>query len=160
SFQQAALRFGTLGNSAPQVDLSSYLIHFQTGKVKYDVGHFSYGTERQLINGFSSRGLQITVPFLKRFDFSAAAMNGTQLVGYDNFFGLGKSKHQMQSATLGIEFFPKRAGALRVEIGVLNAYFQPISGVNRGVITDLQRSRGIALRLLASDKAGRFHLDA
>ncbi len=159
SFEREALRFGTLGKTAPKVDLSSYLIHFQTGKIKYDVGHFSYGTQRQLINGFSSRGLQITVPFLKRFDFSAAAMNGTQLVGYANFFGLSKRKHQMLSGTLGIEVLPQRAGGLRVEVGVLSAYFQPISGVNRGVVTDLQRSRGIALRLIASDKAGRFHFE-
>ena len=159
SFEKEALRFGTLGNSAPKVDLSSYLVHLQTGKVKYDVGHFTYGTQRQLINGFSSRGIQITVPFLKRFDFSAAAMNGTQLVGYDNFFGLSKRKHQMLSGTLGIEVLPKRPGGLRVEVGVLSAYFQPISGVNRGVVTDLQRSRGIALRLIASDKGGRFHFE-
>jgi hypothetical protein len=159
SFENEALRFGTLGKDAPKIDLSSYLIHLQTGKIKYDVGHFSYGTHRQLINGFSSRGLQITVPFLKRFDFSAAAMNGTQLVGYENFFGLSKRKHQMLSGTLGIEVLPKRPGGLRVEVGVLSAYFQPISGVNRGVVTDLQRSRGIALRLIASDKGGRFHFE-
>ena len=159
SFQQETLRFGTLGNDAPRVDLSSYLVHFQTGPVKYDVGHFSYGTQRQLINGFSSRGIQITVPFLKRFDFTAAAMNGTQLVGYDNFFGLSKSKHQMLSGTLGIEFIPKRPGGFRLEVGILSAYFQPISGVNRGVVTDLQRSRGIALRLIANDKGGRFHFE-
>src|SRR5207253_7038457 len=159
SFEKEALRFGTLGKDAPKVDLSSYLIHFQTGKIKYDVGHFSYGTQRQLINGFSSRGITITVPFLKRFDFSAAAMNGTQLVGYNNFFGLSKSKHQMLSGTLGVEFIAKRPGGLRLEVGALNAYFQPISGVNRGVVTDLQRSRGIALRLIAGDKGGRFHFE-
>jgi hypothetical protein len=159
SFEKEALRFGTLGNDAPKVDLSSYLIHFQTGKVKYDVGHFSYGTQRQLINGFSSRGIEITVPFLKRFDFSAAAMNGTQLVGYDNFFGLSKSKHQMLSGTLGVELLAKRPGGLRVEVGVLSAYFQPISGVNRGVVTDLQRSRGVSVRLIASNKSGRFHFE-
>jgi hypothetical protein len=159
SFQQATLRFGTLGNDAPKVDLSSYLFQIQTGKVKYQVGHFSYGTQRQLINSFSSRGLQITVPFLKRFDFSVAAMNGTQLVGYDNFFGLSKSKHQMLSGTLGVEFVPKRPGGLRVEVGLLSAYFQPISGANRGVVTDLQRSRGVSVRVIANDKSDRFHFE-
>jgi len=159
SFQQEALRFGVLGEKAPKVDLSSYLIQFQTGSVKYQVGHFSYGSQRQLINSFSSRGVMITVPFFRRFDVSVAAMNGTQLVGYDNFFGLDKTRHQMLSSTLGVEFFPKRPGALRFEVGVLNAYFQPVSGVNRGVITDTQRSRGFAVRLIANDKAGRFHFE-
>lgn len=159
SFQQSALRFGTLGKEAPQIDLSSYLIHFQTGKVKYDVGHFAFGTQRQLINGFSSRGLQISVPFLKQFDFTVATMNGTQLVGYDNFFGIAKAKHRMLAATLGIELNRKRPGGLRVEVSGLNAYFQPISGVNRGVVTDLQRSNGVAVRLIMNDKAQRFHFE-
>lgn len=159
SFEKEALRFGTLGSSAPQVDLSSYLIQFQTGKLKYQVGHFSYGTQRELINGFSSRGIMISVPFLQRFDFSAAAMNGTQLVGYDNFFGLDKRTNEMLSGTLGMEVFAKHPGELRLEVGVLSAYFQPASGVNRGVVTDVQRSRGISLRLIANDKKQRFHFD-
>ncbi len=160
SFQQEALRFGTLGNEAPNVDLSSYLVQFKTGRVKYQVGHFGYGTQRHLINSFTSRGINITVPLLKHFDFSAAAMNGTQLVGYDNLLGLNKRRHQMLSATMGVEVFPKRAGALRLEIGVLSAYFQPVSGVNRGVITDLQRSRGLSFRVLGSDRNSRFRFDA
>jgi hypothetical protein len=159
SFQQEALRFGTLENKAPKVDLASYLVEFRTGRVKYQVGHFGYGTQRHLINGFTSRGINITVPFFRYFDFSAAAMNGTQLVGYDNFFGLNKKRHQMLSGTLGVELFPKRAGAFRVEVGILSAYFQPISGVNRGVITDLQRSRGLSVRLLGTDKSSRFRFE-
>ncbi len=31
--------------------------------------------------------------------------------------------------------------------------------MNRGVVTDLQRSRGISVRLIASDKGGRFHFE-
>ena len=159
SFEQEALRHGTDGDAAPKIDLSSYLVQVQTGKVKYQMGHFSYGTQRQLINGFSSRGLQISVPLSKRFDFSVAAMNGTDLVGYGNFFGLNTRKHQMLSGTLGVEFIPNRPGGLRLEVGLLNAYFQPTSGVNRGVITDLQRSRGFAVRLIFNDKSGRFHFE-
>lgn len=44
SFQQEALRFGTLGNQAPKVDLASYQIHVEMGKVKFDAGHFYHGT--------------------------------------------------------------------------------------------------------------------
>src|SRR4030095_8924638 len=79
SFRREALRFGTLGSAAPKVDLAGYQIHLQISKEKIEFGHFSYGAQRHLINGFSSRGLQITVPFLNNFDFSAAAMNGIQL---------------------------------------------------------------------------------
>jgi hypothetical protein len=159
SFRGEALRFGTLGDAAPKVDLAGYQLRVQLGKVKFDVGHFSYGTQRQLINGFSSRGLQITVPFLERFDFTAAAMNGTQIVGYDNFFGLDNRRHRLLSGTIGMELIRQRPGGLRVEVSALNAYFQGQGGINRGVVTDLQRSNGIAVRLLASDKSGRFHFE-
>ncbi len=159
SFQQEALRFGALGNTAPKLDLAGYQIHLQTGKLKFDVGHFSYGAQRQLINGFTSRGLQVSVPFLGVFDFTAAAMNGTQLVGYDNFFGLNNRRHQLLTGTLGMEFIRRRPGGLRVEVSGLNAYFQPLGGINRGVVTDLQRSNGISVRVIASDKGQRFHLE-
>jgi hypothetical protein len=159
SFRRETLRFGTLGNAAPKVDLAGYQIHLQVGKVKFDVGHFSYGAQRQLINGFSSRGLQIMVPFLERFDFTAAAMNGTQLVGYDNFFGLDNRRNRLLSGTLGVELLPQRPGGLRFEASGLNAYFQAMGGVNRGVVTDLQRSNGASLRLIANDKNRRFHFE-
>ncbi len=120
---------GADGNPAPKVDLSSYSIQVQTGKLKYQVGSISYGTQRYLINSFSSRGINITVPFLKRFDFSAAAMNGTQVVGFGNFLGLSSRKHQLASGTLGVEFFPEQPGEFRVEVGALNAYRQPSNGV-------------------------------
>lgn len=160
SVQQEAIRFGDLGDKAPRVDLSSYLLQFQTGPVKYALGHVSFGTQRHLANNFSSRGITITVPFLKRFDFSAAAMNGTSIVGYDNFFGLNRRRHQVLSGTLGFEMFPKRPGGLRLEVGGLNAHFQPLSGVNRSAITDEERSRGFSLRLIANDKTGRFHFES
>jgi hypothetical protein len=38
------LRKGSYSGSTV-FDLSSYLIHLQTGKVKYDIGHFSYGSK-------------------------------------------------------------------------------------------------------------------
>ena len=122
TFQPEALRFGTLGKEAPQIDLSSYLVQLQLGRAKIAIGHTSFGSSRHLINSFFSRGITLTVPITKRFDFSVAAMNGTSVVGYDNFFGLGKSKHQLQSATIGVELIPKRPGGLRLEFSGVSAY--------------------------------------
>jgi hypothetical protein len=86
SFQQEALQFGRLGNQAPQVDMASYLMQFQVGKAKFIAGHTAYGANRHLINSFSSRGITMTLPLSANFDFSLAAMNGTSIVGFDNFF--------------------------------------------------------------------------
>lgn len=160
SFQKEALRFGQLGDDAPQVDLASYLMQIQTRKVKYQAGQFSFGTLRHLMNSFSSRGVMVTLPVAGHGDFSLAAMNGTSVVGFDNFFGLGKRRHQLLSATFGWEFLPKRPGGFRFESGILDGWLQPINSFSQGSVNDAERSRGIAFRVLASDPAQRFKLDS
>lgn len=160
SFQKEALRFGQLGERAPQVDLASYLMQIQIGKVKYQAGHFSFGTLRHLMSSFSSRGLMVTVPIAGRGDLSLAAMNGSSVVGFGNFFGLDKRRHQLLSGTLGWEFLQKRPGGLRFEAGMLDGWLQPVNGFSQGSINDAERSRGIAFRVLASDAAQRFKIDS
>jgi hypothetical protein len=159
TFQSEALRFGTLGTRAPQIDLSSYLAQFKLGRAKVAVGHTSVGASRHLISGFSSRGITLTVPITKRVDFGVAALNGTSVVGYGNFLGLGKSKHQLQSATFGVELIPKRPGGLRLEFSGVNAYIQALNNVSQGSVNDVERSKGGSVRLIATDKAGRFKFD-
>lgn len=160
SFQGRALRFGELGKGAPQVDLSSYLMQFQLGKAKVSVGHVSFGTNRFLIDGFSSRGMTVVIPINKRLDFSLTALNGTSVVGWDNFFGLDRQKHQILSGTLGYEFLPERPGGLRLEANVLHGSLLPISNFNQGNITDAEQSKGFGFRVMTSDKSQRLRADA
>jgi hypothetical protein len=163
SFQKEALRFSSLGENAPKLDLSNYLMQFQLNQLngaKLQVGGITFGTNRQLINGYGSRGVMLSIPLGKRSDFSLAAMNGTSIVGWDNFFGLDRRKHQILSATLGFEFIGDRPGGLRLEAGALSGSLQPISGFNQGVINDAEQSKGGSLRLIATDRAQRFKLDA
>jgi hypothetical protein len=132
----------------------------QLNGAKLQVGGITFGTNRQLINGYGSRGVMLSIPLGKRSDFSLAAMNGTSIVGWDNFFGLDRRKHQILSATLGFEFIGDRPGGLRLEAGALSGSLQPISGFNQGVINDAEQSKGGSLRLIATDRAQRFKLDA
>ena len=159
SFQKEALRFGELGDRAPQVDLSSYLMQFQSGKMKYQSGHYSYGTLRHLMSGFSSRGMMMSFPVGKSGDFSLTAMNGSTIVGFGNFFGLDKRKHQLLSGTLGYELLPKRPGGLRVEAGLLDGWLLPVTGFTEGAINDAQRSQGVGFRLIASDPKQRYKFE-
>ncbi len=159
SFQQEALQFGRLGNQAPQIDMASYLMQFQVGKAKFIAGHTSYGANRHLINSFSSRGVTMTLPLTTNFDFSLAAMNGTSLVGFDNFFGLDQRKHQIMSGTLGVEFLSKRPGGVRLEISALSGYLLPVSNVNQGNVNDAERSKGLGFRFVASDTKQRLRFD-
>lgn len=159
SFQKEALRFGELGEGAPQVDLSSYLMQFQSGKMKYQTGQYSYGALRHLMSGFSSRGMMISFPVGKQGDFSLTAMNGSTVVGFGNFFGLDKRKHQLLSGTLGYELIAKRPGGLRVEAGLLDGWLLPVTGFTEGAINDAQRSQGGAFRLIASDPTQRYKIE-
>ncbi|MDQ3820658.1 MAG: hypothetical protein M3362_23655, partial [Acidobacteriota bacterium] len=160
TFQNEALRFGDLGRNAPQVDLSSYLMQYQFHNLKLRVGHISFGSSRQLINNFSSRGISLTVPITKRFDLSGAVMNGTSVVGFDNFFGVSRVKHQIISGALGIELLTKRPGGLRIEIGVLEGSLLPVSSFNQGSVTDAEKDFGGSVRILGSDKSQRLRFDA
>jgi len=159
SFQKDALRFASLGENAPKVDLSSYLMQFQLSKTKLQAGQVTFGTNRHLINSYGSRGLTLSIPLGARSDFSLAALNGTTIVGWDNFFGLDRRKHQILSATLGFEFIGQRPGGLRLEAAALSGSLQPIAGFNQGVINDAEQSKGGSLRLLATDKAQRLKLE-
>jgi hypothetical protein len=160
SFQNEALRFGELGQKAPNVDLSSYLIQVQHGASSFTLGHVSFGAQRHLINGFSSRGMTAKMAFGKRADFTAAAANGTGVVGWSNFLGLDRRKHQMLSATLGLELLPSRPQGLRIEAAALSGSLLPLNSFSRRALTDAERSEGGSLRLIASDPQNRFKLDA
>jgi len=158
SFKQEALRFGTLGEEAPNVDLASYILNFQVGKAKFAFGHTSFGNNRHLVNSFSARGLSVNIPITERFDITGGVLNGTSIVGFGNFLGLRNLDHQVQGATLGIEIFPKRPSALRLEVTGFNAYIQPLSGVWEGRINDAEQIRGGGLWLVTQDKTARFKL--
>lgn len=160
SFRNEALRFGVLGNNAPKVDLANYLMQFNVGRSRFISGHTSFGSNRHLINSFASRGLTLTVPVGSRDEFSVAALNGTSIVGFGNFFGLNNRNHQVFSAAWGHEFFKERPGGLRTEVSFMDGSLLPLTGVNQGAITDAEKSQGYGFRVIASDKSQRAKFDA
>ena len=160
TFQKGALRFGEKNNEAPQIDLSSYLMQLQVKKVKVVLGHHPYGSNRYLIDSFSSRGLEVTVPLGSRFDFSFNATNGTSIVGWNNFSGLNQRKHKIISATVGSELFPAHPGWLRLELGILRGSLLPVNNFNQRNLNDRETSHGIGGRIVASDSNKRFRIDA
>ncbi len=159
SFPGRALRFGELGDDAPNIDLSNYLMQFQLRKAQVSMGHVSFGSNRFLMDSFASRGLTVAVPINKRFDVAVAALNGTSIVGWNNFIGLDRRKHQVVSGTVGYEVLPERPGGLRIEANVLHGSLLPLSNFNQGNITDAEQSKGFGLRVKASNKSERLRTD-
>ncbi|MGH9801723.1 MAG: hypothetical protein ACRD82_15285, partial [Blastocatellia bacterium] len=161
SFRNEALRFGEQGANARKIELSSYLMQFQHGTRKFNVGHSSFGAQRHLINNFASRGFTVASPINEHLDVSLAAMNSTNIVGFDNFFGLGNQRHRLYGGVIGLEVFSKRPGSLRFETGAVDAWFLANrQNFTQGNINDSERSKGASFRLLAKDKTERFRLDA
>jgi hypothetical protein len=161
SFRNEALRFGELQGRAPRIDLSSYLMQFQQGTRKFNAGHGSFGDHRHLINNFESRGLTLTQPLGPRADISLVAMNSSNIVGFDNLFGLANRRHRMHGGVLGLEALKSRPGGLRFEVGALDAWFTSNrQNFTQSNINDAERSRGYSARLLAKDKSERARIDA
>ncbi|MFQ5677497.1 MAG: hypothetical protein ACE5G1_16530, partial [bacterium] len=158
SEQNQTLRFGEKGEDASKIDLSNYLIQMQLGRSEISVGHVSHGRQRHLINFYGSRGVMVRTAAGSRLDFSAAAMNGTQIVGWDNFVGLNNSNHRFYSGTVGLEFL-ERPGALRVEASAMDASMLPQNNFNQGVINDAEESQGFGFHAQASDNAQRIRLE-
>lgn len=159
SRQNEALRFGELGDRAPSVDLSSYRIEAAKGRFKAELGHISFGSQRHLINGFSSRGLGLTIPIGKQNEVTFSAMNGTSIVGFDNFAGLSRSSHQILGITFAREFIKERPGGLRLEVTAMRGSLLPLDNFNQRTVNDAERSYGGSFRIQFKDKQERIRFE-
>jgi len=159
SFIQEALRFGELENKAPKIDLSNYLIELSKDRIKFNLGHVSFGSNRHLLNAFSSRGFTLQVPIGKQNDFTFAAANGSSIVGYNNFLGIKRKKHSLISGTFAREFIATRPGGLRLEFSVLRGSLLPLTNFNQGEINDAEKSLGFGFKVLGSDKKQRLRYE-
>jgi hypothetical protein len=160
TYRNEALRFGQLGDDAPPVDLGSYRIDLQRGSTVLSVGHLGFGSLRHLVNGFSSRGIALKFGEGRMVSLQLAALNGSNIVGWDNFFGLGENNHRIYGATVGLEAIPRRPGGLRIEGTVFGGSLLPFSGFNQGAVLTAEESDGGGLRVVASDPSQRFTVDA
>jgi hypothetical protein len=159
SFRSEALRFGELGADAPKVDLNDYVVNGRMRSTSLSVGHMSTGNNPLLLSSFASRGVGLGQKFGSRMDLRLNALNGSSIVGYDNFFGLDDTDHRVYAATAGFEFIGGRPGGLRAELTYLNASKQSRNNFNVGEIPDAEESDGVGLRLSGTSAGGRMRGD-
>ncbi len=160
SFRNEALRFGELGTRAPKVDLADYVVNLRLNDTSLAIGHLTYGNNPLLQSGYGSRGVTLAQKFGTRADVSLNAMNGTSIVGYDNFFGLQSADHRVVGATAGLELVASRPGALRVEAALLTARIESRTPFDTGTVPDAEQSRGFGLRLTGASEGNRVRGDA
>lgn len=161
SDEERALQAG-LEESPDQLDLASYLVRYGFGENgagdasgSVELGHVLYGASRHLVDGFSSRGLNASLSFGDRIDVSAAILNGSQIVGWANPFGLDRSTHRVVAGGLGVELVPQRPGALRVDLTYLDGSVEPIADFNQGEINDAEESDGWSVEVNAASPSDR-----
>jgi hypothetical protein len=171
--QNQALRFGFEGDAAPQIDLADYLISVQQGPFNLSLGNVSVaGTNRHLVStflsrqslstnlgNFETRGLALSMKLGQRADVAVSAVNATNIVGFDDFTGFAHEDQRIVSGTIGLELLP-RAGGLRLETTLLDGRASAQTGFSQGAVTDPQRDRALALRLLGSIPSQRVRVDA
>jgi len=160
SYQPESLRFGTLADNAPRMDLSSYSFKVSSGRASALVGHMSFGKSRHLINGFASRGFSATAPLGSRGDVAFMIANGTSIVGWSNPLGVNNGAHRILAGTIGVELVAGRPGGLRLEGTLLDGSLETATGYTQRAITDTETSRGAAGRVTAADRRNRARIDA
>ncbi|MBK7831188.1 MAG: hypothetical protein IPJ56_02255 [Gemmatimonadetes bacterium] len=104
------LRWSERQDRAPSLDLADYRLQLSRGPIRAAVGNLSVGTNRYLLSGFGSRGASAAVQLHRAVAIDAAAVNGTNVVGWDNVFGLAESDHRLVSTGLNVELIPSRPG--------------------------------------------------
>lgn len=87
-------------------------------------------------------------------------MNGTSIVGFGNFSGLSRRKHNVVSATFVREFFSERPNGLRAEFTVMRGSLLPVSNFNQREVNDAEKSIGFGFRVVGSDKRQRLRYEA
>jgi hypothetical protein len=160
SFKPEALRFADKGEDAAKIDLASYLFETQVGRTKVSAGHISHGRSRHLLNNFTSRGISVATAIGAFADLSGSVMNGTNIVGWDNFLGLGNASHRLYSGTLGLEILPEAPGTVRIEGSYVHGSQLPLNNFNQAQINDAEKSSGGSGRLLLADGGRNITVDA
>lgn len=157
SRRQEALRYGDRHDRAPKIDLSDYVLQLERGPASLSLGHVSAGTNRHLINSFASRGVEARVGGT-RASVTVSALNGSSVVGWNNFTGLENGDHRVQSGTLNLELVPSRPGAIHLDATLMNGSLLPQTSFTQGAVVDAERSTGAGVQFSAATPSQRLRV--
>lgn len=155
SEREQALRAAELGDAAPLVDLSDYLLELEVGRGAFAAGHVISPQSPLLISGIDHRGVSYRFRSSERFSVRLAAQNGQRTVGYSRLLGNDISRNHIVSAGLGYELLPT-IGALRTELTVMSAKVRSDPGFAIGEVADAERSSGWGFRVSGASDGGRL----
>jgi hypothetical protein len=155
--RRQALRFGERGSRASQFDLSDYVVTLERTGAKLSLGNTSFGSNRHLMSGFSSRGVTMTLG-VPAVSLSLGALGGSAIVGWDDLLGITRPTHRVSGASLAFEMRPQRPGAIHLDVTMLRGSLLPRTGFTQNALTDAERSTGAGVQLTASTPSQRLHV--
>lgn len=147
---EQALEFSTEGIDAPRYDLSDYLVTLKNEDAEFQVGHITYGHNRHLLDQVAHRGVMGSYKFGDRITVSVASMNGSSIVGYDNFAGLNNRHNNITAGTIGVQLLKGERLDSLLETTLLTGQIMAVSDFNSGEVVDTEQSQGIGFRLLTN----------
>jgi hypothetical protein len=155
SLQAKTLRYATLGEEAPEVDLIDYLVELEHGGTQLAIGHVSHGDHALLLNGLSHRGLSFHQRVGSRMDIGITAQSGQILSGYSDMLGVN-SDNYIAGASAGFELLGNRPGGLRLSLMYLKAETRSQLDFNTGQVPDAQDNSGYDVRLTGCTPGNRW----
>jgi hypothetical protein len=147
--REEALRFGSRGRDAPMFDLSDYVVGLRSGNTSLSLGQVSFGSSRQLINGFGARGTTLTWS-RGSTTMSVGALNGSAQVGWSDPIGLERASNRLFGAQLGREIVASHPGVFRVDVTLLDGSKLPQTSFTQSAIVDAEQSAGGTVQVSAA----------
>jgi hypothetical protein len=162
--RENAIRFQQLGQSAPNLDLEKYDIDLAYGSTTLSLGHNSYGSHKFLLSDISNRGLLLNSKLTDNLDITLATTSATNIVGFDNIFGLEElDNDNISAAIVGYQIVKgnpdNNSRGVRLEATLMSASRLPDANFNELEIVDAQTSDGFGLTLTAEDGSGRLRFN-
>lgn len=159
SHRPQALRYSDRKDEAPRVDLSDYVVDAKIGAAAFSLGHTSHSSNPLLAPNIANRGAAFSYQLSERIDFSSSLQNATAIAGFNNIFGLQRSRHSVRAGKLGVETFPSEPSRMRLEVSYVAADKLAEDNFGVGEITDAEVSEGWGLQLKGNEFSGRLRYD-
>jgi len=160
SNRQQAVQFGNKQNKANKLDVTDYSASIASGNHQVIIGHTSFGSNSLLIDGLSRRGISWQYKNENELTFNGAILSGSDIVGYNNFFGLADySKQYVNALGFGLNTFTDSRISLRIEGTYLDAERLSQSDFGIGEVASSETNKGLGFHFIASDKDGRLSSD-
>ena len=160
SNRQQAIQFNTRTSNAKKLDLADYSVSIKNGFHTVTLGQTSYGNNSLLIDNLSRRGLTWAYQNESELSFNGAILNGTDIIGYNNFLGLSDHNEQfVNSLGFGFNTLTDSRISLRIEANYLDAKRLSQNDFGVGEITSSEENQGVGFKFTTIDQEGRLYAE-